>query len=457
VHGHIKRVRVCTKPKPKPVKSVSLKLETDRAASKPIAAGAGGTVSATAASGTKLTLTIPKDALVADKTVTITPVASLAGLPKGSRFFGGVQLAPEGTGLLKDAMLTIETPVAASAKHLRAVAWEGQGKSPFSYKATRTGSTIQVKVIHFSGAGAGDMEGWASLSLAFLRGTHPQIRQLMVQATTTDSVAFARNAIERWLGWERQAELIGGDDFMADERRELREELLPKVIKNMIEKSYGRCRNQHDVLEELAFLGGVQRQVQLLGLNDLNDLARTRQEQCGTFELDFESVITWQTSAGSAVSDVRTHGLKLSPRNEWTNEQPLEYFSFDFLPGVDPSPCTLTTSKKVDEPFQAKIVSLGAPPSPDNPKPKIVVNVTVGKASETVFISCPMLPPAGGTSGYWNGGIAILHNMSPSFTIDDWEYAGTGLFARKTYTGSSPTGDGTVSEQTTFDLRHTPE
>ena len=457
VHGHIKRVRVCTKPKPKPVKSVSLQLDTAHAVTKPIVAADGGSVTTTAGNGTKLTLTIPRDGLVADKTVTVTPVTALAGLPKGSRFFGGVQLAPEGAGLLKDATLTIETPAAPSAKHLRAVGWQGEGKSPFPYKATRTGSAVQVKVIHFSGAGAGDMEGWASLSLAFLRGTYPQVRQDMVAATTTDSVAFARGAIERWLAWDRQVELIFGEDLMASERKELREDLLPKVIKNMIEKSYARCRNQHNVVEELAFLGGLQRQSQLLGLDALDALAKQRQEKCGTFELDFESVITWQASAGKAASDVRTHGLELGPKNEWTNEQALEYVSFDFLPGVDPSPCTLATSKQVDEPFHAKIVSLGSAPTPEKPNPNIVVEIDTGKVSETITISCPMNVVTTGHPAYWSSGIAVLHGLSRSFTIADWEYAGTALFARKTFTTSQPTGDGTVSEQTTFDLRHTPE
>jgi len=139
VHGHIKRVRVCTKqkpkPKPKPVKSVSLQLDTSHAASKAISAADGGTVATTAANGTKLTLTIPRDALVGDKTVTVTPVTALAGLPKGSRFFGGAQLAPEGTGLLEDVTLTIETPAASTAKHLRAVGWDAEGKNPYPYKA----------------------------------------------------------------------------------------------------------------------------------------------------------------------------------------------------------------------------------------------------------------------------------------------------------------------------------
>jgi len=456
VHGKVRKVRVChtVKPKPKPtVKSVSITLETSNAAVKPIAAADGGTITVTAGAGTKLTLTIPKDALLADTTVTITPVASVSGLPAGSRFLGGVQLAPEGTALAKDATLTVETPAAASAKSVRAIAWQGTGKTPVSYPATRTGSSVQIKVIHFSGYGADDGPSIPSNWPDVFRAAYPRIHQQMVQATTTDSVDFARNAISDWLGWERQLQLLGADDFMTNERRELQQELLPKVIKNMIDKSYERCKNQHDVAEELAFLRGVQRQAQLLGLDNLSDLAQSRVEQCASFELDFESVITWRTPDGSSTSDVRIQGLKLNAENGWTNEKTLEYFRFDFLPEVDPSPCTLTTSTRADEPFRAKLLSFGRP-AESLPKPN-VMEVFVGKVTEIVTITCP----DGGTSGpsgFWNGGIAVLHN-SWSFTIDDWDYVGTSLFARKTYSRSMPTGDSSVSEQTTFDLRHTPE
>ena len=85
------------------------------------------------------------------------------------------------------------------------------------------------------------------------------------------------------------------------------------------------------------------------------------------------------------------------------------------------------------------------------------MEVNAGKASETVTISCPMGIVSTGHPAYWSSGLANLHGLSSSFTISDWEYAGTGLFARRTYTTSQPTGDGTVSEQTSFELRQKPE
>jgi hypothetical protein len=464
VHGHIKRVRVCKKRKPKPtVKSVSLTLETSHSASKSMVAGQGGTVTATASNGTKLTLIVPKDALLADTTVTMTPVASIRGLPQGSRFLGGVQLAPEGTALGKDATLTVETPAAASAKNPRAIGWEGDGKNPFAYGATRTGSAVQLKVIHFSGYAAEDGEQrWASAALDWLRLTYHQVHDLMVQATTTDSIAFGRAAIERWLNWERQAELLGGDDFMKSERQQLREVLLPQVFEHLINLSYAHCKDQHDVLQELSFLRGAQRQAQLLAFDNLSTLAMTRVEQCGRFELDVESGITWIIPGAHGSSRVRAKRLELNASDNWTDEKPLDYFQFEWVPDID---CEITLSTHADLPFRAELVSLGEAATQEPPKPpdptKLIVSVFEGGATEKVTVTCPDEfggPPVTVSASYhiWQDLFAALHGGA-SFTIKDWDYVGGSLYARKTYSQSGSSGEGSAVEQTSLELWHTPE
>jgi hypothetical protein len=458
VHGHIKKVRVCTKPKPKPVKSVSLQLDTAHAVTKPIAAADGGTLTATAGNGTKLTLTIPKDALTADLTVTVTPVTSLGGLPKGSKFLGGVQLSPDGTGLLKDATLTIETN--APAKNLRAIGWTGAGKDPYTYKAKRVGGAIQVSVIHFSGTGAGDVTShWDAVNA--LVDAYPRIHQELVNATTTDSVAIARQAVGDWLAWERELQILQAYVIL-DKRKELREVLLPKVFKRMIEESSQRCKERHDVADEVLFLTGLQRQVQLLGLGALNAQIEQTRNQCAIFELDFESVITGIVSGGHATAGVRVKALKLSAANDFENEAPLEYQRFEWLPEAQ-GECVVVTAPRGDEPFRAKLSSVGDgddPPGVNVGDPHIVMHVFGGTTSETVTVTCPNSAPLTVTLSFWGGLFkAFHHNDSAPYSllIDDWEYVGTSLFARKTYSQSVNTGDGTVTEQTTLELRHTPE
>ncbi len=72
------------------------------------------------------------------------------------------------------------------------------------------------------------------------------------------------------------------------------------------------------------------------------------------------------------------------------------------------------------------------------------------------FLAAAVPAGATGTFQIWEGYFEALH-AGGSVTIDDRDYVGGSLFARKTYTNSMSAADGSVSEQTTFDLRHTPE
>lgn len=461
VHGKIRKVRVCTKPA-QTVKSVSLKLDTAHSVSLAIKAADGGTISATAAGGAKLTLTIPKDALLTDKTVTLTPIVSLGGLPKGSRFLGGAQLAPEGTGLGKNATLTVEISAAASAKHLHAIGWTGTGKTPFTYAAARTGSAVRIKVGHFSGYGVEDGSTIPPTGLeVYLRGQYPRVHQQLVEATTTDSVALGRQAMYSWLSWEASAE-YAPDAFMGEERQEMEDVLVPKVIKNAIEKSYERCKQRHDVADEVLLLTGLQRQAQLLGLNALNALIEQRRGQCATFELDFESVISGVAGGGHATAGVRVHALKLSFANDYENEAPLDYYRFEWLPEVQ-TECSITTVTRGEEPFRAKLSSVGEgddPPGVNVGDPHIVMHVFGGTTSETITVTCPNSAPLTFTLPFFGGMFRVFHHDQSDpypLLIDDWEYVGTSLFARKTYSQSISVEGGTVTEQTSFELRHTPE
>src|SRR5207302_3054663 len=102
-------------------KKVSLKFDSRRRRSGLVTVAAGGTVSATARDGTKYTLSVPAHALLADTTVSLTPVVSLRGLARGAKLRGAVQLAPEGLGLVRPATLTIATR--RRAKGVRGTAW----------------------------------------------------------------------------------------------------------------------------------------------------------------------------------------------------------------------------------------------------------------------------------------------------------------------------------------------
>lgn len=67
---------------------------------------AGGTLSVTGADGTKFTLTVPAGALLEPRIITMTPLASLSGIPEGT-LVAGVDIQPGGLELTKWATLDI--------------------------------------------------------------------------------------------------------------------------------------------------------------------------------------------------------------------------------------------------------------------------------------------------------------------------------------------------------------
>lgn len=110
----------------------------------------GGTVSATGSDGTRYDLTVPAGALVAPATITLVPVASLAGLPGGEDAHA-VQFAPEGLSFAVPAMLRItpSTPLSDTV----GLAYTGSGENLTLAPAVRSGGSLLVEVSHFSGTG----------------------------------------------------------------------------------------------------------------------------------------------------------------------------------------------------------------------------------------------------------------------------------------------------------------
>ena len=199
MHGKIKRVRVCTKPKPKPkpkpapkVLNVSLSLDSTHSTSV-VVGKAGGTVTAHEADGSALTLSVPAGALASDTTISLTPIDSLRGLPKGLKLGGGVQFGPEGLALEHPA--TVSFVGGAGAK---GIAWFAAGKALSRYPSTRSGSTVTMRVTHFSGVGAvtGPASAYSSIpaAIAALKVRYTStVRPLLQQAVTNDAVVGRRS------------------------------------------------------------------------------------------------------------------------------------------------------------------------------------------------------------------------------------------------------------------------
>ncbi len=130
----------------------------------------GGTLSATTADGAKITLTLPKDALLRDTKITLTPISRIEKFPLDGGLIAGVQIEPEGLNLLQPGTLTIELPKPLPADDLRAVsyAYEGSGQEFHLTPSKIQGQTITITVAHFSGDGLG-------------RGTKASVQQQKIQ------------------------------------------------------------------------------------------------------------------------------------------------------------------------------------------------------------------------------------------------------------------------------------
>jgi hypothetical protein len=350
IHGKKKRVRVCTKIKPKPKPpapkpptpkpptstvpppgyfprpanplKVSLELDTGHTASATIGS-TGGSLSATAESGTRFTLTIPAKALLDDERVTMTPVSSIGGFPFSGGLIGAVEIQPHGLQLLQAATLTIQ-PAGSAPTDGRSGFLAHEAGEDFHLYPLGSGGSITMRLTHFSTPGVGvatagelanvlshmpvrtaaqyeslmaeqvkkldgsatdaDLDAIAGTFAAYYRDI---VKPLVDKAVSDDS--YAASAVAELLSWARQLELIG----LADHRfvETLHDGVMEKVaiiLRNAINKSYARCAN-HD-LSEIVRLISYERQMQILGLEEGDALGKA--QKCARFEVDYDTRVT---------------------------------------------------------------------------------------------------------------------------------------------------------------------
>jgi hypothetical protein len=119
----------------------------------------GGSVSATAANGTKYTLDIPSGALAADTQISMFPVSDVTNLPAGAEITAAVHLAPEGLQLAVPANLTIDLPTGSATTGLAGFGYVGDAQDGHLAPISVDGTAVTLDVRHFSGYGAGTTLG----------------------------------------------------------------------------------------------------------------------------------------------------------------------------------------------------------------------------------------------------------------------------------------------------------
>ena len=117
---------------------------------------AGGTLSVTAADGTKFSLVISERSLPVTRTITMTVVSAVQGLPFSGGLAGAVHLEPQGLLFYEPAILTIEpaTPVPPDRQTFFAYDGDGQEFRLHPPELDRENpQPIRLPVSHFSGVG----------------------------------------------------------------------------------------------------------------------------------------------------------------------------------------------------------------------------------------------------------------------------------------------------------------
>src|SRR6185295_3152234 len=124
----------------------------------------GGSVSLTAADGSKFTLDVPANAVEADTTITMTAVKSLDGAPLANNTPTAVQLEPSGLFFKEMATLTIVPAKEIPTKEQIIFGYEGVGRDYHLAVIDPRSKEIKIKLMHFSGAGvgSGSDSAWAA-------------------------------------------------------------------------------------------------------------------------------------------------------------------------------------------------------------------------------------------------------------------------------------------------------
>lgn len=267
----------------------------------------GGTLVATGADGTVFTLTIPGDALIAETTITMTPIATLTGAGISGGRPAGVQLEPEGLQLLAPATLLIAPPEGPDVEVI-GMAYHGTGQEIHRAPVMPDPTKLEMPVMHFSGRlvylGDGN---WAVIPLQhvnptdwadrienalefYLRGERarllrgeapdPNLPQIlenvaheywervvepMLNRMMTDC-AYAEANMKYALGWSRQVSLIDLENQFETEQARVTSTYIA-ALENCWGETVGDCLDNGDTTQvRKAF--GYARQLALLGVND---------------------------------------------------------------------------------------------------------------------------------------------------------------------------------------------
>jgi len=366
--------------------TVTPMLDSSHSVQTPISATNGGTITATGADGSVFTLTIPRNALLSDELITMTPIASIGNIPLSGGFAAGVELQPQGLRLFFPATLTITSPGTAPVGQQWGFSYSASG-ADFHLYPLNLNSAIIMNILHFTGFGWGMASSLgstleAAIALQAEVRLEQQIAQLnqqerarelnpnnqppsldpqylenlatLLQQAYRDAIqplldaaagdnSFLQKAADTALAWEKTVELEGlaGQEPFESEIAATKSTLFHLIIK-FYNDSFARCLAPDGVpVAESASMIGVWKELTLLGQNALLPNFNTQLAACiaGSLQLTFDSTIIGQlASQNFGVLDTNSHVLATNIPLQFDTSK-LQYFgtgplAYDSLSGV---------------------------------------------------------------------------------------------------------------------------
>ena len=333
--------------------AVVTKLDTTRQASASIPTS-GGALSVTDTKGNKFTLTLPPGALLNRETITMTAISSATGITAPG-LVAGVQLEPDGLGLLQPALLKIELASPHQGGTLP-IGWHGAAPGVYLNPPLRDPSTLTVALTHFSGAGMGgfdltselinianEIDFYNSLISSLTSQAHDEavagdadsanvdfqraldalslaydnvIEPFMELALASDDEDVMRCAAPYAIAFERQRILLGNDEA-DDAINAAINDFLGSILARSLQKTADRCQ-KHDFTAYFDAIA-AQRQAQLWGLSTAS--ADFPLDSClPMLELTYKSEIMGDIPVGVTGSFDATISAKVILRGSFTKE-----------------------------------------------------------------------------------------------------------------------------------------
>lgn len=481
----------------------------------------GGEISVTGTDGARYTLAIPAGALLVDTEIRMTPIASISNLPFSGGLGGAVKLEPSGLTFFDFVTLTIEPVNPIPLENQILFGFEEDGEDLHLAIPGVDSSQIQIRLLSFSGAGvasgasaekAAVMQRMADRVEARL--TNKVAEQLQKQnpdydliadtlreffnsvvmprlkaaATASSTCADGRKAMQTYLAWERQRQLLGQANADDNEFAEIVADYLPIFARKCLDEEFDRCVNQHMIAGLMYQLVALEREMQLLGISSTEgtselwaygaDLAR----RCFQWDLEFASAGTAINPAGyhtftrvKAKVPISLEGgippVRLGGKSALHNVE----YTVETGPG-----CTVTTQRGGGE-IIVSLLSWSVEARKDSDGDRFFVKdftipIFFGQTSETMNWACP-----GGsgtiTQSMWNvifmgahmeefpgqiveigpgvlsGTSAFIANGGMTYAATGWTVYEAELMATKKTEGTGPG----VSERSEFRLIHRPE